>query len=107
MVFFGLQIVTRDAQALHKGWPVADPNLVQAELAVFGTYVTVAIAQLALAPQTFLNYCLVCSIEDLVDDLMIDEALRTVADDDPNTKSVAPLDKEDNDSLKAVNATSS
>ena len=67
IVFWGFQIVARDYEALSKGWQVADPNLVRAELAAYGTFVSLALGQLLLAPQTFLNFCLVTSIEYYID----------------------------------------
>lgn len=64
IVFFGSQIVLRDAAALLNHWQnVGNPDLLRPELALFTIYVAVAAGQLALAPQTFLNYCLVTSVE--------------------------------------------
>ena len=74
IVFWGTQIVARDANALIQGLEVGNPDLLVPELVVFALYVTSAIGQLLLAPQTFLNYCLVTSIEDLAMDSAINEA---------------------------------
>jgi hypothetical protein len=73
IAFWGGQIVARDANALIRGLEVGNP-LVGPELAIFGIYVAVAIGQLWLAPQTFLNYCLVTNIEELAQEQAILEA---------------------------------
>jgi hypothetical protein len=74
IVFWGSQIVARDANALVRGMEVGNPDLVVPELAIFGFYVALAIAQLWLAPQTFLNYSLITSIEDLANEFAIQES---------------------------------
>ena len=68
IVFLGLQIVERDIQAILEGWQVADIDLVQTELVVYGTYVGLAIG----------DYCLVSSIENLADEYIIDEAICSI-----------------------------
>lgn len=74
IVFWGTQIVARDANALIQGLEVGNSDLVVPELVVFTCFVASAIGQLLLAPQTFLNYCLVTSIEDLAMESAINEA---------------------------------
>jgi hypothetical protein len=95
IVFWGLQIVARDIQALLEGWQVADIDLVRTELIIYGTYVVLAIGELVLAPQTFLNYCLVSSIENLADEYIIDEALCSIDKSQTISRleSVVSLDK--------------
>lgn len=74
IVFWGTQIVARDASALMQGVEVGNPELLVPELGIFGFFVASAIGQLLLAPKTFLNYCLVTSIEDLAMENAITEA---------------------------------
>jgi len=74
IIFWGTQIVARDINALIQGLEVGNPDLLVPELTIFGLYVASAIGQLLLAPQTFLNYCLVTSIEDLAVENAITEA---------------------------------
>lgn len=86
IVFWGTQIVARDAKALleFQGngniWSdnVGIPELVVPELWIFGLYVVVAAAQLFLVPLTFLSYSLITSVEDYFDstfspDLLLSE----------------------------------
>ena len=82
IVFWGTQIVARDTYALIQGLEVGNPELLIPELIVFGVYVASAIGQLAIAPQTFLNYCLVTSIEDLSQESAIAEACELLEKED-------------------------
>jgi len=75
IVFWGGQIVARDINALVRGLDVGYPDLLLPELGVYGLFTTLALLQLSLVPQTFLNYCLVTSIEDLAQENAITEAL--------------------------------
>jgi EF hand len=84
IVFWGAQIVARDAAALWQGAETGNPELVVPELAIFGFYVASAIAQLWLAPQTFLNYSLVTSIEDLASEYAIQESCSDEVDEEEN-----------------------
>ena len=75
-MLWGLQIVDRDIDAIINVKQVGNPELLAPELALYGTFVASAIGQLALSPQTFLNYCLVTSIEQLVEEELLDNACR-------------------------------
>lgn len=69
IVFWGGQIVTRDVVALASGHQVADigrPELLVPELLWSGSLVALALLQLLLAPQTFLNYNLITSVEQFI-----------------------------------------
>jgi hypothetical protein len=91
IVFWGLQIVARDAEAVYFGWNVGNPDLLLPELVIFGAYVVCASLQLALAPQTFLNYCLVTTIEELVVDKWIyRDDVTTMKKDDINKVVLEP-----------------
>lgn len=84
IVLWGSQIVARDAEALRQGAVAGIPSLVIPELAIFGTLVALAIAQLwTLVPQTFLNYCLVTSIELMTDEEAVLAASARSEDDEP------------------------
>jgi hypothetical protein len=50
------------------GWQVGNPELLVPELVIFGTFVSLAPLQLVFAPQAFLTFCLVTSIEQLVEE---------------------------------------
>ncbi|KAL3925300.1 MAG: hypothetical protein SGILL_000506 [Bacillariaceae sp.] len=74
IVFWGSQIVARDASWLLSGLPPPSPDVnVPLELSIFTVFVSLSMAQLWLAPQTFLNYCLVTSIESLAKSEILDE----------------------------------
>jgi hypothetical protein len=75
IVFWGTQIVARDSSALIQGLQVGNPDMLVPELTLFSLYVGSAIGQLLLAPQTFLNYCLITSIEDLAQEEAIAKAV--------------------------------
>ena len=67
IVFWGTQIVARVASLFFAGLPPPSPDVnVPLECGIFGVFVSLSMAQLWLAPQIFLNYCLVTSIESLV-----------------------------------------
>lgn len=68
IVFWGTQIVAHDVNALLSVSEAGNPDLVIPELTTFEFYVILAIAQLWLAPQIFLNYSLITSVEDLTDE---------------------------------------
>lgn len=75
IVFWGYEIIARDVQALSgSGVAIADDMLVKNELVVFAVYAMLSLAQLLLAPQTFLNYCIISSIERLTDECVIQDA---------------------------------
>ena len=73
IVFWGGQIVARDLNVLFKGLPVGEGVNVPLECSVFGFFVVCAVVQLSLVPQTFLNYCLITSIEDMTQGNMLSE----------------------------------
>lgn len=75
IVFWGTQIVARDSSALIQGLQVGNPDMLVPELTLFSFYVGSAIGQLLLAPQTFLNYCLITLIEDLAQEEAIAKAV--------------------------------
>jgi len=79
IVFWGTQIVARDTNALLNGLETGIPELVVPELFFFGSYVFMAVALLWLAPQTFLNFSLVTSVEQLVDRCALSECFQTDA----------------------------
>jgi hypothetical protein len=90
LVFWGTQIVARDISALLQGWE--NPDLVVPELATFGFFVALAIAQLWLAPQTFLNYSMITSVECLTDESVLRDSCKTDVEDvgvEPNDKGLA------------------
>jgi hypothetical protein len=82
IVFYGTQTVLRDMEALWRGSKTGNPDLVVPELIVFGLYTALAIAQLRLAPTTFLNYSLITSVEQLTDEIALIESYATSEDDD-------------------------
>ena len=66
IVYSTTQIIFRDATALYIGATVGDPDTVVQELVLWSIFVASTIFQLSLAPTTFLNYCLVTSIQEYV-----------------------------------------
>jgi len=67
IVFYGTEIVFRDLAALSGGNKelVGNPDALIPEAFVFGFFVLLSVAQLSLAPRTFLNYSFATSIEDM------------------------------------------
>jgi hypothetical protein len=78
IIFWGGQIVARDAFALLGGYEGGNPELLVPELVIYSLYVGLAIGQLAIIPSTFLNYCLVTSIEELVQEETVQESCSAV-----------------------------
>ena len=76
IVFWGSQIVARDAVALMHPADrvVGNPDLVMPELGLFSLFLLLDIGLLCLAPRTFLNYSLVSSIEQLAEEDVLREA---------------------------------
>ena len=83
-------MVLRDAVALAQHAPnIGNPDLVVPELIVFGTFVAMNIVLLWVAPQTFLNYSLVSSIEQFLQEELVREACAAnapVSSEEGNTK---------------------
>lgn len=77
LVVFTSNILPRDLYALtHLDTvKVGDPENLIPEVAVFGFFALVNIAQLAVQPTTVLNFCLISCVEDNVDSAALDQAL--------------------------------
>lgn len=73
IVWWGTQIVARDAEFLLAGYSSPPGTNVPLEFGIFSFFVALSVAQLGLAPQTFLNYCLVTSIEELTKQDMFEQ----------------------------------
>jgi hypothetical protein len=69
IVIFASQILPRDFDALlhaDRAAMVGDPAHLVPEIWTFAAFALLNLAQLAMAPTTFLNYCLVTCVEDMV-----------------------------------------
>ncbi|KAL7519852.1 hypothetical protein ACHAWX_004606 [Stephanocyclus meneghinianus] len=75
IVYSTTQIIARDATALYLGENTGNPAGTLPELLIWSVFSISAIFQLSLAPTTFLNYCLVTSVEEYVDMKMIQGAI--------------------------------
>jgi len=77
IVFMGSQVVARDINALLQHSTVmAHPEAVLPEAIFFGFFVVVSMAQLALAPQTFLCYSQATSIELMTKEWALKSAIQ-------------------------------
>lgn len=77
IVFYGGQIVVRDAWAIFfDSSTIGNPPYAVPEAAVFALLVAVSAAQLWLVPTTFLNYCFATSIETMTKDWAVRKAKR-------------------------------
>jgi hypothetical protein len=67
LFFISSQILERDIYAIwHRDTvPVGDPEHLIPELLIYGAMIALNAWQLYIAPTTFLNYCLVTSVEEL------------------------------------------
>jgi len=75
IIFYGGQIVAKDAGVLILGdAPAAVAPDVMSEFMLYGAFVTLTIVQLSLAPTTFLNYCVITSVEQLTKKWAMDKA---------------------------------
>ena len=87
LLFSTTQIIFRDASAVYAGASVGDPETLVPELVLWSVFAVSAVFQLSLAPTTFLNYCLVTSVEEFVDAEAMSESILN----DPNCLEAAML----------------
>ena len=72
---------------MYAGASVGDPETLVPELVLWSVFAVSAVFQLSLAPTTFLNYCLVTSVEEFVDAEAMSESILN----DPNCLEAAML----------------